>query len=221
MKGRRLGRSASHRKAMFRNMASALFLTEKEWDPEVDDNIPKVKGRIVTTLPKAKEVRPLVEKCITIARKALAHERAAEEFATSAERRSDEWRAWRNSDTWQKWNAAIAPALAARRRAVKLLGDKEAVQILFSEIAPRFEHRDGGYTRILKLAMPRLGDSGARAILEFVGQNDRVAKSSQKPAFADEVEAPTSEDAPQDEVAESSEDASDDNEQSSSEEADK
>ena len=170
MKGRRLGRSSSHRKAMLRNMASALFLTER--DAEFDDNAPKVKGRIVTTLPKAKEVRPLVEKCITIARKALVHQRAAEEFASDAERRSDQWQAWRKSVEWQKWNAAIAPALAARRRAVKLLGDKAAVRILFDDVAPRFEDRDGGYTRILKLATPRLGDAGARAILEFVGENE-------------------------------------------------
>ena len=184
MKGRRLGRSSSHRKAMLRNMASALFLTER--DAEFDDNAPKVKGRIVTTVPKAKEVRPLVEKCITLARRALVHQRAAEEFSTDAERGSDQWRAWRNSDTWQKWNAAIAPALAARRRAIKLLGDKEAVRILFADVAPRFEGRDGGYTRILKLATPRLGDAGARAILEFVGENDRVAKSSKKPTFSDD-----------------------------------
>ena len=68
-KGRVLGRSPSHRKALFKNLASALFLTER--DAELDENAPKVKGRIVTTLPKAKEVRPLVEKCITIAKKSL------------------------------------------------------------------------------------------------------------------------------------------------------
>ena len=42
------------------------------------------------------------------------------------------------------------------------------------EVVARFADRNGGYTRILKMAMPRLGDAGARAILEFVGKNDRV-----------------------------------------------
>ena len=47
---------------------------------------------------------------------------------------------------------------------------KQAVSVLFEEVAPRFADRDGGYTRILRLAKPRLGDAGTRAILEFVGQ---------------------------------------------------
>lgn len=183
-RGRRLGRSSSHRLAMRRNLASSLFLTER--DAEFDENAPRVPGRVVTTLQKAKEVRGLVEKCVTIARRSLKHTEAAEEFATTAERGSDEWRQWRNSDTWQKWNQAIAPALAARRRALQLLGDKEAVQILFDEIAPRFADRPGGYTRVLRLAEVRLGDAGQKAILEFVGQNDRVTQKSERPAFGDD-----------------------------------
>lgn len=169
-----------------RNLASALFLTER--DAEFDDNAPKIKGRIETTLPKAKEVRPLVERCVTIARRSLQHSRAAEEYATDAERGTDQWKSWRTSEQWQKWNAAIAPVVAARRRALRLLGDKQAVQILFDDIAPRFEDRDGGYTRILKLAQPRLGDAGARALLEFVGVNDRTVVESEKPSFATEDE---------------------------------
>ena len=70
-RGRRFSRTSSHVNAMLRNMASSLFLTER--DAEHDENKPKVKGRIVTTLPKAKEVRSLVEKCITIARRSLKH----------------------------------------------------------------------------------------------------------------------------------------------------
>lgn len=167
-----------------RNLASSLFLTER--DAEFDDNAPKVAGRVVTTLHKAKEVRPLVERCITIARRSLPHTEAAREYESDAKRGSEQWRAWRNSDQWQKWNAAIAPAVAARRRAIQLLGDKQAVSILFSTIAPRFSDRDGGYTRILKLATPRLGDAGARAILELVGVRDRVSQKSERPAFDDE-----------------------------------
>ena len=146
---------------------------------------PKYKGRITTTLHKAKEVRPLVEKCITLAKKALPHMEAADKLNTTAERGTDAWKQWREGEGWQKWNAAIAPAINYRRRAFALLGDKEAVSILFEDVAPRFVDRDGGYTRILKLAGVRLGDAGVQGILEFVGKNDRVkSKSAVKPAFA-------------------------------------
>ena len=184
-KGRKLGRNPKHQRALLRNLASALFLTAGEFD-ETDDNAPKVKGRIVTTLPKAKEVRPLVEKCITLARNTLPNQEAADKLETTAERGTEKWKAWRNGPEWQEWNQAIAPVVAARRRAVQLLGDKEAVKILFDEIAPRFADRDGGYTRILKLAKVRLGDAGKQAILEFVGKNDRVRAASVKPTFEDE-----------------------------------
>ena len=201
-KGRVLGRSPSHRRAMLRNLASSLFLTER--DAELDENAPKVPGRVVTTLHKAKEVRPLVEKCVTIARRSLKAQSAAGEFATDAERNSSAWKTWRQGENWVKWNNVMAPAVAARRRALQLLGDKEAVKILFDEIAPRMADRDGGYTRILKLAKPRLGDAGVQAILEFVGRNDRVKVKSQKPAFEDDVEETTEEPA-KEEVAETEE----------------
>jgi large subunit ribosomal protein L17 len=72
----------------------------------------------------------------------------------------------------------MAPAVTARRRVVQLLGDKQAARILFEVIAPRFADRPGGYTRILKLSKPRLGDAGQRAILEFVGGNEAAAPQS-------------------------------------------
>jgi large subunit ribosomal protein L17 len=184
-RGRVLGRSPSHRKAMFKNLASALFLTER--DAEDEDNKPEVKGRIITTVAKAKEVRPLVERCITLACKALGHVDASKEHATDAPRHSDTWKAWRKSDRWKKWAQAIAPAVASRRRLQQLLGDKQAVTVLLSTVAPRFRERPGGYTRILKLAKPRLGDAGPRAILEFVGVRDRQVQRAQKPAFSDET----------------------------------
>lgn len=181
--GRKLGRNPKHQRALMRSLASALMLTER--DAEFDDNKPKVKGRIVTTLPKAKEVRPLVEKCVTIARDAVGVEEAAAKHGTTAERGSQEWKKWRESDKWRSWSEAIAPVVAARRRCLRLLGDKQAVAVLFSEIAPRFVDRPGGYTRIVRLAQPRLGDAGTRAILEFVGVRDRIVERSQKPTFED------------------------------------
>jgi len=167
-KGRVLGRSPSHQRALLRNLASALMLTEREVD--VDEvGRPAVAGRIVTTVAKAKEVRPLVERCITIAKRGLAAAERAKEFATTADRDSSEWKKWRTGEQWRKWAAASAPAVTARRRVVTLLGDKQAARVLFERIAPRFVYRPGGYTRILKLATPRLGDAGPRAVLEFVG----------------------------------------------------
>jgi large subunit ribosomal protein L17 len=136
-----------------------------------------VTGRIVTTVAKAKEVRPLVERCVTIAKRGLEASGKAGEFATSAERDSAEWKRWRQSDAWAQWAQAAAPAVKARRRVVQLLGDKQAARILFERIAPRFTDRPGGYTRILKLATPRLGDAGPRAILEFVGGDVGAAQA--------------------------------------------
>ncbi len=185
-KGRTLGRNPSHQRALLRNLASALILTER--DAEGEPNAPKVKGRIITTLPKAKEVRPLVEKCITIACRAIPHQEAAEQLEPAAERHSEQWRAWRHSEQWQEWNRTMAPAVAARRRLLRLLGDKEAVAVLFEEVAPRFTERNGGYTRILRLAKPRLGDAGTRAILELVGQHDREPRKATRPTFEPDVE---------------------------------
>jgi large subunit ribosomal protein L17 len=195
--GRKLGRSPSHRRALLRNLASSLFLSERdaevnelgqeyrEYDTPADGkNVPKVKGRIITTVQKAKQLRPLVEKCITIARKGVAAEQEAEQFGTTADRHSAEWKKWRQSDNWVKWAQAKAPAVVARRRVIQLIRNKYAADVLFAEIAPRFADRNGGYTRIVRLASPRLGDAGTRAILEFVGQHDRTSQTSEKPAFA-------------------------------------
>jgi large subunit ribosomal protein L17 len=184
--GRTLGRSPSHRKALFRNLANALFLTERP-DADLYDNTPKVKGRIVTTLPKAKEARKLIERCITIAKKSLAHKAEAEKLALNIDRNSSEWKDRKKNPQWQKWAQAQAPYVAARRKVFALLRDKKAVQVLFENIAERYVDRPGGYTRILKLAKPRLGDAGQRAILELVGvpERDRAAKKAEKPSFGE------------------------------------
>jgi large subunit ribosomal protein L17 len=168
-------------------LATALFLTERP-DSDLDVNAPKVKGRIVTTLAKAKEIRPMVEKCITLARRGLVAQRQAAEFGTEAERNTEAWKKWRTSDNYAKWVEASAPAVNVRRRLYQMLGSKEAVVILMNDLAERFEDRPGGYTRIMRLATPRLGDNGTRAILEFVGKNDRIIARSAKPVFGDEQE---------------------------------
>lgn len=186
--GRVLGRSPSHRKALYRNMVTALVLTERE-PGDLDPNPPKVRGRIVTTLEKAKEIRPLVEKCVTLGIKCRKIESAAEEFGTSEDRQSQAWRQWRTSPNYSKWVAAQAPAVALRRRLYQILQSKQAVRILCGTIAEKFEDRPGGYTRIMRLAKPRLGDAGTRAVLEFVGRNDRTTKKSAKPEFASDSAA--------------------------------
>ena len=180
MKGRTLGRNASHRRAMFRNMAASFIRTVRI--DEDDKARPKVTGRIVTTVAKAKELRPYIEKLVTIARKGRVHEQNAAPFATTAKRNSAEWKKWRESETYQKWNQAIAPAVTLRRRAFSLLRDKLAVLILFDELARRFEARDGGYTRIVRITSRRLGDAGSQALIEFVGVHDRVKQRKARPA---------------------------------------
>ena len=95
---------------MYKNMVAALFLTERDTD-EFDENAPKVRGRIITTLQKAKEIRPNVERCITIARKGLAAEDAARPFGTTADRGSSAYKSWREGDQWKSWAKAMAPIM--------------------------------------------------------------------------------------------------------------
>ena len=122
---RKLGRVTEHRIAMLRNQASALIKYE----------------HIETTMPKAKELRPFVERIITIAKRGLAA----------------------GADT-----AANARTLHARRLVLRDIQDRAVVSKLFDTIAPRFEARPGGYTRILRLGYRR-GDSAEVAQIELVG----------------------------------------------------
>jgi large subunit ribosomal protein L17 len=71
--------------------------------------------------------------------------------------------------------------LARIRRAASQLGNKKGiVKRLFEVVAPPFAERPGGYTRILKLAKPRVGDAAPRAILELVGESERRAKAAEE-----------------------------------------
>jgi len=191
LSGRHLNRKPAHRQAMLRNMAASLILTVRP--DEEAPNKPKVAGRILTTLPKAKEVRPVVEKLVTMARRALQHEAAAAQFSTQAVRNTSEWKAWRTSDRWQQWAKAISPAVTLRRRAFSLLRDKLAVKILFKELAQQFQDRPGGYTRVVRLAGYRLGDAGQKAMIEFVGKHDRKKRASKKGSSMPVAQLPVSE----------------------------
>lgn len=237
-RGRQLGRTSPHRKAMLRNMASSLFLTERsEIANEIHGNTPRVRRRIVTTIQKAKEVRSIVEKCITLARKVQpCYDQAAAlmpEKLRDAEtdRQSTAYKDWRNSDQWQEWAAARAPIVNAQRKALQMLGSREAVDILFNDIAPALieeaPERVSGFTRILKIAKPRLGDNGTQAILEILGEsNNRDTSTTAAPQAPvlevedDEVEDSVTDEEATDEVPEESEEvSSDDADSDDSEEA--
>lgn len=110
--GRKLGRTWEHRKALMKNMARSLVEHE----------------RIRTTEAKAKELRILADKLVTM---------------------------------------ALEDTLHARRQAYSILGSHHSVQKLFSEIGPRFKEIPGGYTRVVKFGIPRVGDSAPMAMIEF------------------------------------------------------
>ncbi len=108
---------------------------------------------ISTTIQKAKDVKSFAEKLITLAKKGT---------------------------------------LAARRRAIALLGDRDIVKDeegeavktstvirkLFSDIGPRYLDRAGGYTRIIRLSLKRLGDNGELCLLQLVGSEEKMEKES-------------------------------------------
>ena len=118
---RKLNRTSSHRKAMFKNMATSLLRHEI----------------IRTTLPKAKELRKIAEPLITLGKVSSVHN---------------------------------------QRIAFSRLRDKDAVSKLFGEIGPRYNSRNGGYTRILKCGF-RKGDNAPMAYIELV---DRPEETEEK-----------------------------------------
>jgi len=155
-----LGRSSGHRRALYRNLITELFRHE----------------RIKTTEAKARAVRPLAEKVVTKARKArperlveLAKQRDAEKLsAWFNTRRAEQLIALADEgDDEALEQMAQAMALHARRQVLATLQDKDIAHKLVEEIAPRFDERPGGYTRMFKLGM-RKGDAARMAILELV-----------------------------------------------------
>jgi large subunit ribosomal protein L17 len=158
--GRRLKRSSSHRRALYRNLMTELFRHE----------------RIQTTEAKARAIRPLAEKMVTKARKARA-DRLVELAKQRDEQRLSTWFNARrasqlieladegNEDALEQMAGAMA--LHVRRQVLATLTDNDIAHKLVEEIAPRFEDRPGGYTRMFKLGMRR-GDAAKMAVLELV-----------------------------------------------------
>jgi len=127
---RKLGRVTEHRIAMLRNQATALLRYE----------------HLTTTVPRAKELRPFVERLITIAKRGVASEETGS----------------------GKGNAENGHLLHARRLVMQDLQDRDVVTKLFDSIAPRFATRPGGYTRLLRIGF-RKGDRAEVAQVELVG----------------------------------------------------
>lgn len=163
-RGKKLNRNSSHRHAMLRNMAVSLILS-RGLDGEG-------RGRIITTLQKAKFLRPFIERLVTLSK------RGAEIISRAPEvplRRTPEWKHWRTSPRWSAWAESVSGAVVLRRRAFSLLRCDAAVSVLFESVAARFASRNGGYVRIVRLASRRVGDSGRLALIEFVGEQDTRA----------------------------------------------
>ncbi|MEM1213116.1 MAG: 50S ribosomal protein L17 [Planctomycetota bacterium] len=168
--GRTLGRRTNHRISMFRNMSVSLF----------------THGQITTTVPKAKALKPFVEKLITAAKKGdLASRRRViaqlgGDKIMVANDEDEAVNALRN-----KYGEISNQARTKAPRVVKKL---------FDEIAPQYADRDGGYTRIVKLSQHRIGDGSDLCVLMLISEEDggpqvggkgvRKAKANRRMDFA-------------------------------------
>jgi large subunit ribosomal protein L17 len=159
--GRKLGRNATHRLALYRNLAMALFRHE----------------RIVTTLEKAKAVRPFVEKLITLAKNAsLEPEKALHARRLVLSRLGP------------PSNAEVYPSQDENEA-----DTRKVIVKLFDEIGPRYKDRPGGYTRVVKRHERRLGDGGKTAFLELLKEGETKIRTHEPVAPAPAVEEPPAE----------------------------
>lgn len=139
--GYKLGMDTEQRTALWRNLSIALF----------------THGQITTTLPKAKGVKPFVEKLITKARKGdLASRRQV-----IAKLGGNPIQAGNDRDE-----------TVERNKFGEMTGGVRIVKKLFEEIAPKYADRAGGYTRIIKLAKHRIGDGSDLCVLQLVGNEE-------------------------------------------------
>lgn len=144
--GRKLGRNATHRLALKRNLTRALI----------------EHGRIITTEQKAKELRPFVEKLITLAKRGLA---SGDPIKALHARRLVMARLGPVAKV-QLYDAKSEPL------------DDTVIKKLFNEIVPRYKDRAGGYTRIIKRHERRLGDAGVTAFIELLKEGETKVHAS-------------------------------------------
>lgn len=150
---RKLGRKTEHRLALLRNLCTSLITHE----------------RLITTLPKAKELRPFAERAITLGKRALV----AEVPASALHKRRLAAAYFFSGNTNRVPDGGYKRPQAPRTAGVAAL-DK-----LFDEVAARFAERPGGYTRILKLGTRR-GDGAEMALIELVGSETQEVHQEEK-----------------------------------------
>ena len=154
---RKLGRTSEHRHSMLRNLATSLINSREE--------------RIVTTLPKAKELRPFVERAITLSRKALSFaDNGSDARALHLRRQA--------AGFFHAGNTTVSELTGKRGqlRPSRTAG-VAALRRLFTDLGERYKDRPGGYTRILKLGH-REGDRAELAIIELV-DNPREVEAAE------------------------------------------
>lgn len=143
-RAKKLGRNATHRKAMQKNMALALFEHE----------------RITTTSEKAKFVRPFIERLITLARTKTDHNQRLVFDRIQGSQRFTPY------ITTGRKREGVRPS--REKREVTERWDRRIIKKLFDEIGPLFIDRPGGYTRIIRKPGNRLGDNASQVIFELV-----------------------------------------------------
>ncbi|MCZ6683232.1 MAG: 50S ribosomal protein L17 [Planctomycetota bacterium] len=173
--GRHLSRTTAHHTAMRRNMAQSLFQF----------------GQIETTISKAKELRPFVERLITMARKGTLHarQRLVAELGDRAVIDRDQQEAYDAMSEAQR-NKVLFARSGRRHRAGNVPAGynkkkipfvaQSVINKLMVEIGPRFADRNGGYTRIIRLAKRRIGDNCDLAILQLVGSDEPAAATDRR-----------------------------------------
>lgn len=148
---------------MQRNLAQSLF----------------EHGQVRTTLPKAKDIRPFAERLITLAKKAragsLTARRQIHKLLSDRSMVPAEHRETYDSMSNAKRAAALRAVSGRRHRTGQPKGrlaftGESITHRLINTIAPRYEDRPGGYTRLIRLADPRLGDHSPQAIIQLVGE---------------------------------------------------